>query len=211
MARAGHEPRDAGGTGAAARLAPLGEEALRVALPDEVDRAAALAALRAVPGVTEAWMGEAHAAVRFSAPPDPAALLAAVSVRGAAAIRREVRVRVVYDGYDLARVAAWAGLSPEEVAALHAGRPYEVRFLGFLPGFAYLGDVDPRIAAPRLEAPRPRVPAGAVALAGARTGVYPSTSPGGWNLIGRAIDFVAFDEARGATLAPGDRVVFEVG
>ena len=112
-----------------------------------------------------------------------------------------------YDGPDLARVAAWSGVPEAEVVRRHA-RTYVVRFLGFLPGFAYLGEVDPCIAAPRLPSPRPRVPPGSVAIAGGRTGIYPSASPGGWNLVGRVEDFVPFD-LNGARLAPGDFVTFE--
>lgn len=188
-------------------LVPLGEGALRFDLPADVDRRATLARLRALPGVHDAVLAEAHGAVYFAGPP-PAGLDAAVVTGGAAAEARPVEIRVVYDGPDLARVAAWAGMTEEDVARLHAAPVYEARYLGFLPGFAYLAEVPAAIAAPRLPAPRARVPAGSVGIAGARTGVYPFASPGGWNLVGRVVDFVAFDPARGAALAPGDRVRF---
>lgn len=188
-------------------LVPLGEGALRFDLPADVDRRATLARLRALPGVYDAVLAEAHGAVYFAGPP-PEGLDAAVVTGGAASEARPVEIRVVYDGPDLARVAAWAGVTAEEVVRLHAAPVYEARYLGFLPGFAYLAEVPAAIAAPRLPAPRPRVPAGSVGIAGARTGVYPFASPGGWNLVGHVVDFVAFDLARGAALAPGDRVRF---
>jgi KipI family sensor histidine kinase inhibitor len=113
------------------------------------------------------------------------------------------------DGPDLARVAAHTGLSPEEVVRRHAGASYTVEFLGFSPGFAYLSGLPPELATPRLAAPRPRVPAGAVGIAGLQTGFYPLVSPGGWQLIGR-LDGFSFDPARPETLPyqPGDTIRF---
>jgi KipI family sensor histidine kinase inhibitor len=87
-------------------------------------------------------------------------------------------------GPDLAALAQRAGLSIDEVVALHQAVEYRVYAIGFAPGFAYLGEVDERIAAPRLDTPRQRVPRGAVAIADRQTAVYPAPSPGGWNLIG---------------------------
>lgn len=120
-----------------------------------------------------------------------------------------VEIPVVYDGADLADVADWAGVSPEEVVARHTGRLYEAAFGGFAPGFTYLVGVDPVIAAPRLLTPRTRVPAGAVAVAGDLTAVYPAESPGGWRLLGRT-DRPMFDVDRypPALVAPGARVRF---
>ncbi|MBL7774762.1 MAG: 5-oxoprolinase subunit PxpB [Saprospiraceae bacterium] len=86
---------------------------------------------------------------------------------------------------DLEELARRCGLLPREVVELHTAPTYRVYLLGFLPGFPYLGSVDRRIAAPRRESPRPRVPAGSVGIAGEQTGVYSLESPGGWNLIGR--------------------------
>jgi KipI family sensor histidine kinase inhibitor len=113
------------------------------------------------------------------------------------------------DGPDLEEVARFAGLTPGEVVALHSGTIYDVCFLGFTPGFAYLGAVPDRIACPRLEAPRRAVPAGSVGIAGRQTGVYPSRTPGGWRLVGRT-DIAMFDAARTpmSRLAIGDRVRF---
>lgn len=90
------------------------------------------------------------------------------------------------DGPDLDEVAAFARCSPDEVIDRHTSRTYRVCMLGFLPGFAYLGSVEDRIAAPRRATPRVRVPAGSVGIAGQQTGIYPMESPGGWQIIGRA-------------------------
>lgn len=87
-------------------------------------------------------------------------------------------------GADLETLATRAGLSVDEVIALHSSAEYRVYAIGFAPGFAYLGEVDPRIAAPRQNTPRMRVPRGSVAIADRQTAVYPAASPGGWNLIG---------------------------
>jgi len=85
---------------------------------------------------------------------------------------------------DLAMLASNAGLSVEQVISIHQSIEYRVYAIGFAPGFAYLGEVDPRIAVPRLSTPRKKVPKGAVAIADRQTAVYPAQSPGGWNLIG---------------------------
>lgn len=85
---------------------------------------------------------------------------------------------------DLAELAANANLSVQEVIDIHQGMQYQVFAIGFAPGFAFLGEVDPRIAAPRKTTPRKAVPKGAVAIADRQTAVYPTESPGGWNLIG---------------------------
>jgi KipI family sensor histidine kinase inhibitor len=112
-------------------------------------------------------------------------------------------------GPDLPAVARATGLSESEVVAEHAGTEYDVRFIGFSPGFPYLGGLKEMLHTPRRPAPRERVPAGSVAIAGAQAGIYPVRSPGGWNIIGRT-EFVLFDPAdgAGATLAAGDRVRF---
>jgi KipI family sensor histidine kinase inhibitor len=98
-----------------------------------------------------------------------------------------IRIPVCYGGAygpDLDDVAVFAGLSPSAVIELHSSPTYHVFMMGFLPGFAYMGTVDERIAAPRRAAPRVRVRAGSVGIAGGQTGVYPTDSPGGWQLIG---------------------------
>ena len=123
-----------------------------------------------------------------------------------------VEISVTYGGEagpDLATVAAFASCSEEDVIRLHAEKVYRVYMLGFLPGFAYLGSVDHRIAMPRLDAPRLRVPAGSVGIAGAQTGIYPCETPGGWRIIGRTSARL-FDPARRepSMLKAGDRVRF---
>ena len=113
-------------------------------------------------------------------------------------------------GPDLLELADRAGLSPAEVVDLHSSTEYRVYAIGFAPGFAYLGEVDPRIAAPRLSTPRQRVPRGAIAIADRQTAVYPAPSPGGWNLIGLCPQRM-FDPDAVPTMpvAVGDRVRFE--
>ncbi len=126
--------------------------------------------------------------------------------------RRWVDIPVVYGGDagpDLADVAAFARCSTDEVVARHAAKRYRVYMLGFLPGFPYMAHTDPSIAAPRHAAPRLRVAAGSVGIAGAQTGIYPRESPGGWRIIGRT-PLTLFDPTRTppALLAPGDEVRF---
>ncbi len=125
---------------------------------------------------------------------------------------RQVEIPVVYGGEqgpDLPFVARHAGLSEARVIAIHTAGEYPVYMMGFTPGFPYLGGLDPRIAAPRLETPRKLVPAGSVGIAGIQTGVYPIDSPGGWRIIGRT-DLKLFDPASDPPflLAPGDVVKF---
>ena len=122
---------------------------------------------------------------------------------------RVVEVPVVYDGPDLAAVAEATGLSPAEVVQRHTASDYLVAFLGFAPGFPYLVGLDPALHVPRRATPRTSVPAGSVGLAGPQTGIYPSATPGGWQLIGRT-GTVLFDVHRDppALLAAGDRLRF---
>jgi KipI family sensor histidine kinase inhibitor len=112
-------------------------------------------------------------------------------------------------GPDLAGIAAVTGLGEDDVVTLHAGTTYEVLFLGFAPGFAYLGGLPAVLALPRLSTPRTRVPAGSVAIADRLTAVYPGASPGGWRLLGHA-DVTLFDPAADppVRLRAGDRVKF---
>ncbi|MCZ7651749.1 MAG: 5-oxoprolinase subunit PxpB [Thermoanaerobaculia bacterium] len=124
----------------------------------------------------------------------------------------EHRFAVAYGGAggpDLAAVAAAAGLSGREAVALHAGALYTVAFVGFSPGFPYLLGLPPALRLPRRQAPRPRVPAGSVAVAGPFAGIYPQATPGGWHLLGHA-ETALFDPRREppALLAAGDRVRF---
>jgi inhibitor of KinA len=101
---------------------------------------------------------------------------------------RTVEIPVCYGGEfgpDLDHVVAQAGLSSDEVIAIHSGAEYLVHMLGFAPGFPYLGGMSPRLATPRRDSPRLKVPAGSVGIAGDQTGVYPLETPGGWQIIGR--------------------------
>ncbi|MDG6928582.1 MAG: 5-oxoprolinase subunit PxpB [Nitrososphaerota archaeon] len=175
-------------------------------------------------GSPPAWLVETVAAYstlavtfdprRAGRPEVEAALRRLASSAGAKAERdgEAVLIRTRYggeDGPDLGAVARRAGLSERQVVEIHAGRTYTCYMLGFTPGFVYLGDLDPRIAAPRLDTPRTRVPAGSVGIAGGQTGVYGVESPGGWLLIGRAAE-AHFDPSRNppSMVKPGDRVRF---
>lgn len=191
-------------------LIPMGDGAWRLTLPEGTDPAAALGALRALPRVLDAVVTGRTALVRFDPaqpPEDPRPAVTKLSPLAEAQRHHHV-ISVRYDGPDLDSVSQLTGLSRAEVIALHCERDYAVELVGFLPGFAYLGPVDGALYVPRRATPRPRVPAGAVGLAAGRTGVYPFSSPGGWQLIGTAVGFVAFDAERGSTLALGDRVRF---
>lgn len=125
---------------------------------------------------------------------------------------RDWHIPVCYEGEyapDLAAVAAACGMTTEDVVAAHTSRSYVVYLLGFSPGFPYLGDVDKRIALPRRTEPRPRVPAGSVAIATRYTAVYPQPTAGGWHIIGRTPEtFFAPHREPPALLSPGDTVHF---
>ena len=198
------------------RLLRCGPDALLVELtsPDEV------AAVRA--GVLAAGLPEVVEVV-------PAARTVLVAVRpGSGGLRRvrsvlsdlprdaapppagrTVTLPVVYDGPDLELVASTAGLTVDEVVELHSGAEYTVAFCGFAPGFGYLTGLPEPLRQPRLESPRPSVPAGSVGIAGEFTGAYPRSSPGGWRLLGHT-PAALFDPRRTppALLAPGDLVRF---
>ncbi|MEZ3181019.1 allophanate hydrolase subunit 1 [Streptomyces pimonensis] len=123
--------------------------------------------------------------------------------------RETVEIPVRYDGPDLADVAAHWGVCAREAVRVHAGTEFRVAFCGFAPGFGYLTGLPARYDVPRRSTPRTAVPAGSVALAGPYTGVYPRSSPGGWQLIGTT-DLVLWDHTRvpAALLSPGTRVRF---
>jgi KipI family sensor histidine kinase inhibitor len=118
-----------------------------------------------------------------------------------------VDIDVIYDGPDLDEVGRLTGLDRDGVVAAHTGTPWRVAFGGFAPGFAYLVGGDPRLDVPRREEPRTSVPTGSVGLAGEFSGIYPRSSPGGWQLIGRT-DAVLWNLERGALLQPGGSVRF---
>ncbi len=123
---------------------------------------------------------------------------------------REHVIRARYDGIDLESVATSTGLSAEEVIKRHTARTYSVDLLGFVPGFAYMSELDESLYLPRRPQPRPRVASGSVAIAALQTAVYPLETPGGWHIIGTT-DVVMFDPTRSepALLRAGDTVRFE--
>ncbi len=186
----------------------LGDRAIRFARP-AVPARALVRAVRAWPGVVDVVVARDDVAAYFAGEPrvdvDRIAALAELADDDTPA--REITLRVVYDGPDLDAVARAARLEPDEVRRLHAATIYTVDTIGFAPGFAYLTGLAPRLQLPRRATPRPRVPAGSLAIADAFTAVYPFDSPGGWHLIGRVVDARMFD-TRGALLQLGDRVRF---
>lgn len=205
-------------------FAPLGDSALQVVFGDRLDpalnqRALALSqALATLPGLTDRVPAYASLTLHY----DPlvwnqAELIQAVEPFLAAAdsttvASRLLTIPVCYGGEhgpDLDEVARHCRLSPAEVIARHSSGEYRVCFLGFAPGFAYLGGLDPVLATPRHTMPRTSVPAGAVGIAGNQTGIYPRATPGGWQLIGRT-PLILFDPRREAPclLAPGDTLRF---
>ena len=199
-----YEPR-AGAVSAAASVGLAA--AIRRGLPDEVEDVVGATASVCVHVTTPAALERVGERLQtlldalVETPPDLAADAGTL-----------VEFPVVYGGDagpDLEAVAAWAGLSAAEVVRRHTAPVYRVQMLGFLPGFPYLGTVDPAIQAPRHATPRTRVEAGSVGIAGPQTGIYPRESPGGWQIIGRTAEWL-FDARRTppARLSPGDRVRF---
>ena len=188
----------------------LGDRAIRFARPASVASRALVEAVARWPGVVDVVIARHDVAAYFAGPiaDDLADRIAALARLGDVATpAREIALRAVYDGPDLDEVARSCGLTTGEVIHVHASALYEVDTLGFAPGFAYLIGLDPRLRVPRRATPRARVPAGALAIAGEYTAVYPFASPGGWHLIGR-VDEAMFDPDRGARLRLGDRVRF---
>lgn len=125
---------------------------------------------------------------------------------------RKVEIPVCYGGElgpDLNEVAALRGMTSEKVIELHSSTTYLVYFLGFAPGFAYLGELPEALVTPRLATPRKRVPAGSVGIAGNQTGVYPFVTPGGWRLLGRTpLAMFQADRKELSLLSIGDHVRF---
>ncbi|MFE5776502.1 carboxyltransferase domain-containing protein [Brachybacterium sp. NPDC056505] len=205
------------GAGAASpRVLPMGERALLLELPSLEDALAWNDSVRTAPLPGQEWsvVAARTVLVRFGTSADALAAAEEIAARtpeaGKASTGRTRRIGVVYDGEDLEEVARATGLSAEAVVAAHTGTPWTAAFGGFAPGFVYLTGGDARLAVPRRDSPRTRVPAGAVALAGEFSAVYPKASPGGWQLVGRT-DAVLFDpDAKDpALIRPGDTVRFE--
>ncbi|MEV5279139.1 5-oxoprolinase subunit PxpB [Streptomyces sp. NPDC051994] len=204
-------------TADALRILPVGASALLIEL-DSGEAAEALHAelLRrraagALPPVRE--IVPAARTVLLDGVSDPVALGALVRTWDIppleAGARDTVEIAVRYDGPDLADVAALWQVSAQEAVRIHSSAEFRVAFCGFAPGFGYLTGLAERYAVPRRDTPRTSVPAGSVALAGPYTGVYPRSSPGGWQLIGTT-DAALWDPHRepAALLTPGTRVRF---
>jgi KipI family sensor histidine kinase inhibitor len=187
----------------------LGDSALRIPRPRGKSGAAIVDTVRAWPGVIDVALTEAWIGVVFdrapSVQPDQLAALDALASENTG---RTIEIDVRYDGSDLDEVAKLSGLETRAVVTRHAHAEYTVLFLGFRPGFAYLGGLPRELEVPRLAAPRVRVPKNAVAIAGPYAGVYPFDGPGGWRILGTAVGVALFDASRGALLRPGDRVRF---
>lgn len=208
-----------------AELCPVGDCGLLAVCGQQIDEKVgdAVAALNAavlaarLPGVVETVPAFASLLVRY----DPlrtdydtvAAAVKPLTARTKARRHRggrTVTIPVCYGGEygpDLQTVARHAGLTGREVIRLHTAPCYRIYMLGFLPGFPYLGGLDPALFTPRLENPRTAIPAGSVGIGGQQTGVYPVASPGGWQLIGRT-PLRLFDPARPLPYAAGDHIRF---
>ena len=187
----------------------LGDRAIRFARPAGVAPGALVDAVRAWDGVVDVVVARDDIAAYFDSEPlvDAAQLSALAALPAEQPSGRTIELHAIYDGPDLDDVALASGMTVSGVIATHAGATYAVETMGFAPGFAYLTGLAPQLAAiPRRATPRPRVPAGALAIAGGYTAVYPFDSPGGWNLIGRVEERMF--AAAGALLRLGDRVRF---
>lgn len=213
------------------RLQPLGDRAILIELGDAIDEATHRRVLsvcarldeRPIPGVVDLVPAFTSVTVHYD-PGHSARGRTYEVVAGAigAALRgldevepvdaREVEIPVCYGGEcgpDLDALARRHRLAPDEVARIHAAGEYRVHMIGFAPGFPYLAGLDRRIATPRRDTPRTRVPAGSVAIGGRQTGVYPIDSPGGWHLIGRTpLRLFLAEREPPALLRVGDRVRF---
>jgi KipI family sensor histidine kinase inhibitor len=196
------------------RLLPCGRRAVLVETGDVLGYQAAVTEL-ALEGVEELVPAARTLLVRFDPAVTDADRLGAVlrrlsPVDSVVAEAGEVVVPVVYDGEDLADVAAETGLSVASLVERHTAGAYVSAFCGFAPGFAYLSGSDPVLHVARRSTPRTRIPAGSVAIAGEYSAVYPSASPGGWRLLGRT-DAPVWDVERDPPnlLPPGTRVRFE--
>jgi KipI family sensor histidine kinase inhibitor len=208
--------------GNAVSITAFGDAALLVRLgggEEAYDVAAALAdslATESPDGVTDAVAAYAAVAVYFDARFHTHPGIAALVRRHLGSIRdtrrrapEPITIAVSYDGPDLSEVCTHLGITHDEFVELHAGAEYTARAIGFVPGFAYLGELHERLRLPRRDTPRVRVPPGSVAIAGASTAVYPFATPGGWHLVG-STPAVMFDARRTqpALITAGARVRF---
>ncbi|MFD8721756.1 5-oxoprolinase subunit PxpB [Streptomyces sp. NPDC059629] len=197
-------------------IRPVGDDALLLEVGSGTEAQALHAELlrrRAEGSLTVREIVPAARTVLLDGLDDPARRAAELSAAeippSPARARAAIELPVRYDGPDLSEVAAHWRVSEHEVARIHSGTEFTVAFCGFAPGFGYLTGLPAQYDMPRRATPRTAVPAGAVALAGPYTGVYPRSSPGGWQLIGTT-EAVLWDHARvpAALLAPGTRVRF---
>lgn len=208
------------------RIFPLGDSALTIEFGNEIsiglnDRSIALArnlSEHPLDGMIEAVPAYASVTVFYESGLTNFAIvrkLVEESVPSIASTEEtptlvEIPIKIGGDfSPDLNRVVNYSSLNEAEVLDVYFSRTYRIYMLGFLPGFAYMGEVDDRIAAPRLETPRTKVAQGSIGIAGKQTGVYPLESPGGWNIIGRT-DLTMFDPSadQPCLLKPGDEVRF---
>ena len=209
------------------RVVAAGDSGWLIELPERLDAEVNARAIEIagqierakLPGVTDVVVGYRSVMV-YVDPLAPGSASSATRLQElasqrspASATRGELlEVPVCYDGPygpDIPDVAAFGNCTPDEVVRLHLEGEYRVYVVGFVPGFAYMAAVDPRIAAPRRPSPRLKVPAGSVAVAAGQTGIYPAETPGGWHLIGRT-PVRPYDPDRESPFLfhPGDRVRF---
>src|SRR5438067_8234555 len=203
------------------RVEPLGESAVLAELGTRLDtalntRAIALAAaLKKRRDVRQALAAHSSVTVQFN-PEQVTHQAIAAAIRRLATRRPPVeepgrlhRIPVVYDGADLEMVCSQLQISPARLVELHCRPIYRAFLVGFVPGWAYLGPVPDELVLPRRAVPRTQVPAGAVALAGQQTGLYPPASLGGWHLIGRtSVRLLLPDSDPPSLFRVGDRVKF---
>ena len=193
------------------RILPYGERGTYIAVENESVRSVVSALREAFPAA-DVVAGASSVAVFGTTMADvEPALDAGLPVQSLTLVGRMHEIDCVYDGPDLAEVAAKLQISTDELIALHNDREYDVQMVGFLPGFAYLGPLDQRLVLPRRTAPRVRVPAGSVAIAGEFTGIYPQSSPGGWSLLGTSGQPKPFEPTREPPVlfSLGDKVRFK--
>jgi inhibitor of KinA len=218
------------------RIFPLGDSALTVEFGSTIsielnEKALALAAyferhpfsgfIECVPAYSSTTIFYDLVVVRAIYPQFPAAFDAvkrlaadAIKTRKNSSPQKTCEIEVPVDfgksaAFDLEFVAETHGLSPRQVIDIFAAPTYRVFLLGFLPGFAYMGEVDDRIATPRKESPRLSVPKGSVGIAGKQTGIYSLDSPGGWQIVGRTeVPMFVPSAENPSFLQPGDNVRF---
>ncbi|MGG3468136.1 5-oxoprolinase subunit PxpB [Neobacillus pocheonensis] len=180
-------------------IVPLGDLALRVSFGNEINEAihweiqGFIAKLKAakVQGIVE-WVPTYNAVAIYYRPEIISFANLAVKVKEIYIHKNNVKaihpivfeIPVYYGGPDLSFIADYHQLSVDEVIAMHSNKEYLIYMMGFVPGFPYLGGLSPKLAVPRLEHPRPRVPAGSVGIGGNQTGIYPSEVPSGWRILG---------------------------